>query len=110
MYVVTTVTFTGDDSEYEVGAEVEHEPNGPFHGYTVDEPDVSAANCPLKLSRILDQSILPKGWSDQAADALIEAYDSAMCDAEESAADYAYDHMIDDADDRDTDTYWSDDE
>lgn len=91
MYVITTIVLDGD--EYEIGADVEYEAYGHFRGHEVGEPDVSAANCRLKDSRIVDTDTLPAGWSELASDALTEAYDAAIGDAADARADYLYDMM-----------------
>ncbi len=89
MYVIASIVLDGD--EYEVGADVSYESSGPFRGYEVDEPDVSAANCRLKHSRIVDTDTLPEGWSDTAKDALVCEYGAALESAEDARGDYYYD-------------------
>ncbi len=93
MYVITTVSFPGDDAEYEIGAEVDYEPSGPFRGHEVGEPDISAPDCALKLSRLIDPDTLPLGWSEIAEQALVDAHEGKVGDMLDSRADYEYDRM-----------------
>lgn len=99
MYIITDVSFAScgadDDALYEVGAEVTYDPCDRYQGPTheVGEPDISAPNCSLKLSRLVDTSTLPDGWSEVVELALIEAHEGAIGDMLDSAADYAYDCM-----------------
>jgi hypothetical protein len=93
MYVIATVFFQGDDSEYEVGADVEYYSRD-YCGdgyYEVGEPDIGAPDCKLKLSRLVSTDDLPEGWSQVVEEALIEAYRGACEGAEDAAADFAYD-------------------
>ncbi len=91
MYVIATVCF--GDEEYEVGADVEYEPSGPFRGHEVGEPDISAPDCRLKWSRLIDPTTLPDGWSEVVEQALVDAHEGKVGDMLDSAADYAYDRM-----------------
>ena len=94
MYVHTYVTLTdilGNENDYQVGAEVDHDPggNGWAPEYSVGEPDISAADGKLATSRILSDELLQQGWSDTVEEALILAYseddsaDCLRCDADE---------------------------
>ncbi len=93
VYVITQVMFDGDDAEYEVGAEVDYDPGdrcqSPSH--EVGEPDISAPDCRLKWSRLIDPSTLPDGWSDVVEEALVAAHEGAIGDMLDSLADYAHD-------------------
>ena len=89
--MIATVIFPGDESEYDVGAEVTYCSDPWACGYEVEEPDVSAPNCDLSLSSLIDHDSLPKGWSIVAEEALVEAYEGAMSDMTDSRADYEYD-------------------
>jgi hypothetical protein len=95
MYVTAYITLDtapdGDAEEYEVGAYVSYEPEGPFAGHEVGEPDVSAPDCRLKFSRLINQDSLPVGWSDMAELALIEAYEGAIGDMLDARGDYERD-------------------
>ncbi len=93
MYVVACVTFPGDDAEYEVGADVDYEPSGPFRGFMVGEPDISAPDVALKWSRLVDTGTLPEGWSAIVEEALIAQHEGTIGDMLDSAADYRYDAM-----------------
>ena len=98
MYVIASIVLDGE--EYEVGAEVESEYGPRLYdvSYEVGEPEVSAPDSTLKLSRLIDSDTLPRGWSDLAQEALIEEYQGAMGDAEDARADYEYDRMREDDD------------
>lgn len=87
-YIITTVTLQnvhGEEEEYEVGADVEYEPEdrecGWMSRYVVGEPDISAPGSTLKESRLaVDPQApgwFPVGWSDICEDALTEAYKAA---------------------------------
>ncbi len=94
MYVIAEVSFPDDDATYEVGADVDASYDYDRRmgcQYDVSEPDVSAPDSTLKLSRLVDTDTLPAGWSAIAEEALVEAYESTVQDAEDSAADYLYD-------------------
>ncbi len=93
MYVITSVMFNGDDSEYEVGADVDYDPGDRYQGpsHEVGEPDISAPDCRLKNSRLIDDRTLPTGWSDVVEEALVAAHEGTIGDMLDSAADYAYD-------------------
>ncbi len=96
MYIIAIIVLDGD--VYEVGADVDYEPSGPFAGYMVGEPDVSAPDCMLNHSRILNTDSLPEGWSETAEDALAEEYASRCGDAADARADYLYDMSREDPD------------
>ncbi len=99
MYVIATIIVDGPDGEheeYEVGGDVSYEPDGMFQGHEVGEPDISAPNVALKLSRIVDESTLPDGWSETVQEALVEAYEGRIGAALEDAADFYYDTMRED--------------
>ncbi len=98
MYVIATITLDGPDGgqeAYEVGAEVDYDCEYRRSGgvYEVGEPDVSAPDCQLKLSRLIDPDSLPVGWSLLAEERLIEAYCDRVNDAADAAADYEYDRQ-----------------
>lgn len=107
MYVKTTVTLqdaTGNEDEYEVGADVEPEYDNYGGkerqcGYVVSEPDVSAPGCNLRDSRIAQDPQdggLCDGWSERVEEALIDVYcahhEADSYDEREAVrADYLYD-------------------
>ena len=95
MYVIAEVSFPDDDATYEVGAEVDCEPRHGQHSmsYEVGEPEVSAPDSALKLSRLVDTDTLPAGWSTIVEEALIEAFCDHCNDAADAAADYEYDRQ-----------------
>lgn len=98
MYVIAHITLDGPDGEeeYEVGAEVDYECEYRRGGvYEVGEPEISAPDCTLKCSRLVDPDTLPLGWSTVAEEALIEAYCDKCNDAADAAADYEYDRQRD---------------
>lgn len=90
--MIATITLEGED--FEVGADVELGYYG--DAYEVSEPDVSAPGCTLKRSRLVDDSTLPKGWSDLAEEALVDAYREEREDAVAARADWLYDSMRED--------------
>ncbi len=97
MYVIATMSFPGSDDEYELGADVDYESHGaPWAGYEVGEPEVSAPNCRLKNSRLVDLESLPAGWSGIAEAELITAYVEACERWENGRADYLYDRSKED--------------
>ncbi len=89
MYVVALVNLGGE--EYEVGADVSYEPSGPFRGHEVGEPDISAPDCALKWSRLIDETTLPDGWSEVVKEALIDEHEARIGDMWDSLADWKYD-------------------
>ncbi len=95
MYLIAEVTFDvgrGDET-YEIGSDVDCDYRG---RYEVGEPDVSAPDSPLKWSRLVNpEVVLPWGWSEVASDALRAAYEAALEDLSDAAADYAYDSWKD---------------
>ena len=95
MYVKAYVSFEGDDATYQVGADVTYDGGDRYQGpsHEVGEPDISAPDCELKWSTLIDQSTLPDGWSEVVEQALVEAHEGAIGDMYDSAADYAYDRM-----------------
>ena len=91
MWVTATVALTtldGETAMYQVGSDVDFEASGPMQGYDIGEPDVSAADCSLSSSRIVDTDTLEPGWSKLASEVLAEAYGAALEDAKESQYDY----------------------
>ncbi len=90
VYVITSVVL-GDD-EYEVGADVDYDQGDRYQGpsHQVGEPDISAPNCRLKWSRLIDPETLPKGWSEVVEEALVAEHEGKVGDMLDSAADYAY--------------------
>lgn len=104
MWVTATVALTTRDGEtalYQVGSDVDFEASGPMCGYDVGEPDVSAADCSLASSRIVDTDTLERGWSELASEVLVEAYGAALEDAKDSQSDY-----YEDAEDRGYDGFY----
>ncbi len=90
MYVIAEVWIDcGHGLEsFEVGADVECDYRG---RYEVGEPDVSAPGSPLKWSRLVNpEASLPEGWSEVVNGALRQAFDYAVEDLSDAAADYAY--------------------
>ncbi len=98
MYVIAEVSFPGDDATYEVGGEVEYDRGGEYGGpsYEVGEPDISAPDCSLKVSRLLNHDTLPTGWSGVVESALIEEYAARLGDAADARADYEYERSRED--------------
>lgn len=100
MYTKATLYFAtgpnGEEEAYEFGADVEWE--GGYNGSTqVSEPDVSAPDCGVDESSLIDPASLPAGWSEKVEEALAEAYHAHCQDTADSAADYAYDVARDNA-------------
>lgn len=93
MYVTAYISFPGDDAEYEVGADVTYDRGGDYGGpsHEVGEPDISAPDCELRYSRLVDPTTLPDGWSEVVEEALVAAHEGAVGDMLDSRADYEYD-------------------
>lgn len=99
MYVKAFVTI-GDD-QYEVGAHVDYDAGergvmGP--SWDVGEPDISAPDCDLKVSRATDAEVasFPAGWSEDVEQALTDAYEGAIGDILDARGDYERERFDDD--------------
>ncbi len=82
-YVVTTVTLEdvwGDEADYEVGAycsQAWDNYGGKERscGVDVGDPDLSAPNCTLDESSLVDVDTLKPGWSERVEQALADTWE-----------------------------------